>query len=100
MITVFHVSIGNPYPSQIYISEASEIMNTISEIQNNNQFSGQNLIDLFNIDSIKLTNVSNTWGDSLNQLTYNILGMKNNSSKMDISTSNLILFNNSFSQSF
>lgn len=93
-------AIGNTYPVQVYISETNETMNTISEIQNNNQFSGQNLIDLFGIDSIKLTNVSNTWGDSLNQLIFSISGMKNNSSKLDINTNNLILFNNQFSQSF
>lgn len=92
--------IGNTYPIQIYISDANETMNTISEIQNNNQFSGQNLINLFGVDSIKLTNISNTWGDSLNQLVFNISGMKNNSSKVDINTNSLILFNNSFSQSF
>lgn len=93
-------SIGNIYPVQVYISEAKESINTISEIQNNNQFSGQNLYNLLGVDSIVLTNISNTWGYSLNQLIYNISGMKNNSSRIDISNRSLILFNNTFSQSF
>lgn len=92
--------IGKTYPIQIYISEAIESLNTISEIQNNNQFSGQNLINLFNVDSIKLTNVSSTWGGNINQLIFFISGMKHQSEKIDVSINNLILFNDQFSQSF
>lgn len=93
-------SLTNLYPVQIYVSDASEQLNTISEIQNNVTFSGQNLISLLGVDSILLTNISNTWGDNLNKLIITISGMNHISEKTDINTSNIILFQDQWQQSF
>lgn len=93
-------SLGNPVPSQVYISEMSEVINTTSESQTNIDFSGKNFIDIYSgIDSIKIFNISKD-NQELGYITFNLSGMKIQGDKVDINTNNIILFNNSFSQSF
>ena len=92
--------IGNPYPIQVYVSDATETLTTISEGQFNNQFSGHDLISFLGVDTLRIGSISNFWGATLNEISFPVDGMKNNINKVDININSLVLFNTTFTQSY
>lgn len=93
--------LGNAYPCQVSCFGAQEEINLINETQNNPSFSGQNYNIIMNgIDNIRLKNLSSIWGDTVNQLDFSVIGFKVQSTKLDISTENLILFSHNLSRGY
>lgn len=93
-------SLGNPYPSQIYINNISENLNLLGEKQINPSFSGK-AIDLLlpELQNIKINNISSLWDNTINNsITIPITGMIMQSFNSTISNDNEIFFGSNFSK--
>ncbi len=95
-----YYSLGNIYPYQISCLEATENFNIISEVQNNVNFSGNNLINLFNMDNIKLKNLASILGGNTYQIDFNLSGFLRQTEKVDIKNEDMILFQSTFNKNY